>query len=238
MSALVEIADAAMVYGAGEATVHALRGVSLEVRRGELLMLMGPSGSGKTTLLQVAGALLAPSAGSVRVLGQDLQGLSQAARGAIRLRHFGFVFQSYNLFPTLTAQENVEVALDLRGTPPAARRRLARDALDAVGLADRAASHPAQLSGGQKQRVAIARALAGAPDIVLADEPTAALDSDSGKRIVALLVAIAAERGRGVVVVTHDPRIVDAADRIVRIEDGRIVHAGASPDRQEQDPTP
>jgi putative ABC transport system ATP-binding protein len=234
MTALVEVADAAMVYGSGEAAVHALRGVSLGIRRGELLMLMGPSGSGKTTLLQVAGALVAPTSGEVRVLGQPVQALPQAERGAIRLRHFGFVFQSYNLFPTLTAQENVEVALDLRATPVSTRRRLARDALDAVGLADRAGSYPAKLSGGQKQRVAIARALAGDPDIVLADEPTAALDSESGRRIVALLVAIAAERGRAVVVVTHDPRIVDAADRIVRIEDGRIVQRQDR--RQAQDP--
>ncbi len=236
MSALVEIADASMVYGAGEAAVHALRGVSLEIRRGELLMLMGPSGSGKTTLLQVAGALRAPSAGDVRVHGQSLHGMTQARRGAIRLRHFGFVFQSYNLFPTLTARENVEVALDLRATAPAARRLRAREALDAVGLADRASAYPAQLSGGQKQRVAIARALAGQPDIVLADEPTAALDSESGKRIVALLVAIAADHGRGVVVVTHDPRILDAADRIVRIEDGRIVHTESRSDRQDTTP--
>jgi putative ABC transport system ATP-binding protein len=234
VTALVEIAGASMVYGAGEAAVHALRGVSLEVRRGELLMLMGPSGSGKTTLLQVAGALLAPTAGEVRVLGEPVHGLAQAARGAVRLRHFGFVFQNYNLFPTLTAQENVEVALDLRGVAAGARRRLARDALDAVGLADRAGSHPAKLSGGQKQRVAIARALAGDPDIVLADEPTAALDSEAGRRIVALLVAIAADRGRGVVVVTHDPRIVNAADRLIRIEDGRIVRTETRQDRQER----
>ena len=234
MTALVEVADAAMVYGSGEAAVHALRGVSLGIRRGELLMLMGPSGSGKTTLLQVAGALVAPTSGEVRVLGQPVQALPQAERGAIRLRHFGFVFQSYNLFPTLTAQENVEVALDLRATPVSTRRRLARDALDAVGLADRAGSYPAKLSGGQKQRVAIARALAGDPDSVLADEPTAALDSESGRRIVALLVAIAAERGRAVVVVTHDPRIVDAADRIVRIEDGRIVGTETRRDSQDR----
>jgi putative ABC transport system ATP-binding protein len=236
MSALVEISGATMVYGTGEAAVNALRGVSLEIRRGELLMLMGPSGSGKTTLLQVAGALLAPTGGEVRVLGQTVHDLAQAARGAVRLRHFGFVFQSYNLFPTLTAQENVEVALDLRGRRPALRRRLAREALDAVGRADPAGREPAKLSGGQKQRVAIARALAGEPDILLADEPTAALDSESGKRIVALLVAIAADRGRGVVVVTHDPRIVDAADRIVRIEDGRIVHTETRQARQDQIP--
>ena len=184
----------------------------------------------------VAGALIAPTAGEVRILGQRIDGLTQSERGIVRLRHFGFVFQSYNLFPTLTAQENVEVALDLRGTPLAARRRIAREALDAVGLADRAGSYPAKLSGGQKQRVAIARALAGEPDIVLADEPTAALDSESGKRIVALLVAIAADRGRGVVVVTHDPRIVDAADRIVRIEDGRIVQTETRKASQERSP--
>ncbi len=234
MTALVEIADAAMGYGAGEAAVHALRGVSLGIRRGELLMLMGPSGSGKTTLLQVAGALVAPTAGEVRVLGQPVQALPQAERGAIRLRHFGFVFQSYALYPPLTAQEHVAVALDLRGTPVATRRRLARDALDSVGLAARAGHYPSELSGGQQQRVAIARALAGDPDIVLADEPTAALDSESGRRIVALLVAIAAERGRAVVVVTHDPRIVDAADRIVRIEDGRIVGTETRRDSQDR----
>ena len=236
MTALVEIADAAMMYGTGEAAVQALRGVSLDIRRGEMLMLMGPSGSGKTTLLQVAGALIAPTSGQVRILGRHVHDLTQSERGIVRLRHFGFVFQSYNLFPTLTAQENVEVALDLRGTPLGARRRIAREALDAVGLADRAGSYPAKLSGGQKQRVEIARALAGEPDIVLADEPTAALDSESGKRIVALLVAIAADRGRGVVVVTHDPRIVDAADRIVRIEDGRIVHTETRKASQERSP--
>jgi putative ABC transport system ATP-binding protein len=222
MTALVELRDVGMVYGAGEASVTALRAVSLDIRRGEILMLMGPSGSGKTTLLQIAGALLVPTQGEVRLMGQAIHGLSQEKRGRLRLAHFGFVFQSYNLFPTLTARQNVELALDLRGTRASDRIEAALAALARVGLADRADHYPAQLSGGQKQRVAIARALAGAPDIVFADEPTAALDSESGKRVVALLHDLAKAQNRAVVVVTHDPRIVDAADRIVHIEDGRI----------------
>ncbi len=222
MRALVEIDGARMVYGTGEAAVHALKGVSLAVRAGEILMLMGPSGSGKTTLLQVAGALLSPTAGTVRLAGERVDGLSQEELGRRRLRHFGFVFQHYNLFPALTAAENVAIALDLKGVPAAGRRAAALAALDRVGLADRAGHFPAQLSGGQKQRVAIARALAGEPDAILADEPTAALDSASGKRVVDLLHDLAKAQGRAVVLVTHDPRIVDAADRIVRIEDGLI----------------
>jgi putative ABC transport system ATP-binding protein len=222
VTALVEIDGARMVYGTGEAAVHALKGVSLAVRAGEILMLMGPSGSGKTTLLQIAGALLSPSAGTVRLAGERVDGLSQEELGRRRLRHFGFVFQHYNLFPALTAAENVAIALDLKGVPAAGRRAAALSALDRVGLADRAGHFPAQLSGGQKQRVAIARALAGKPDAILADEPTAALDSASGKRVVDLLHDLAKAQGRAVVLVTHDPRIVDAADRIVRIEDGLI----------------
>jgi putative ABC transport system ATP-binding protein len=222
MSVVLELRDVGMTYGAGEAAVVALRHASLEIRRGEILMLMGPSGSGKTTLLQIAGALLAPTQGEVRLMGKPIQGLSQEKRGALRLAHFGFVFQSYNLFPTLTARQNVELALDLRGTSSADRIAAAEAALARVGLADRAGHYPAQLSGGQKQRVAIARALAGSPDVVFADEPTAALDSESGKRVVALLHDLAKVLNRAVVVVTHDPRIVDAADRIVHIEDGRI----------------
>lgn len=222
MSVLLELRDVGMTYGAGEAAVAALRGASLEIRRGEILMLMGPSGSGKTTLLQIAGALLAPTSGEVRFMGRAIQGLSQEKRGALRLAHFGFVFQSYNLFPTLTARQNVELALDLRGTASSDRIEAALTALARVGLADRAGHYPAQLSGGQKQRVAIARALAGSPEIVFADEPTAALDSESGKRVVSLLHDLAKAQDRAVVVVTHDPRIVDAADRIVHIEDGRI----------------
>jgi putative ABC transport system ATP-binding protein len=222
MSVLVELRDVGMTYGAGEAAVVALREASLDVRRGEILMLMGPSGSGKTTLLQIAGALLAPTRGEVRLMGKPVQNLSQEKRGRLRLAHFGFVFQSYNLFPTLTARQNVELALDLRGTASADRIAAAEAALARVGLADRAGHYPAQLSGGQKQRVAIARALAGSPDVVFADEPTAALDSESGKRVVSLLHDLAKAQSRAVVVVTHDPRIVDAADRIVHIEDGRI----------------
>lgn len=226
MTALVEIADAAMMYGTGEAAVQALRGVSLDIRRGEMLMLMGPSGSGKTTLLQVAGALIAPTAGEVRILGQRIDGLTQSERGVVRLRHFGFVFQNYNLFPTLTAQENVEVALDLRGTPLAARRRIAREALDAVGLADRAGSYPAKLSGGQKQRVAIARALAMEPPVILADEPTGNLDSMSSTEIMRIIRSLNTDRGITTILVTHEPDIAAQAKRLVKFKDGRIVYDG------------
>lgn len=222
MSAILELRGVGMTYGAGEAAVVALRDASLDIRRGEILMLMGPSGSGKTTLLQIAGALLVPTQGDVRLKGESLRGLSQEKRGALRLAHFGFVFQSYNLFPTLTARQNVELALDLRGTAASDRIDAADAALARVGLSERANHYPAQLSGGQKQRVAIARALAGSPEIVFADEPTAALDSEAGKRVAALLHDLARVLNRAVVVVTHDPRIVDAADRIVHIEDGRI----------------
>jgi putative ABC transport system ATP-binding protein len=215
-------------YGAGETTVRALRGVSLEVRKGELLLLMGPSGSGKTTLLQVLGCLLQPTAGRVWLRDRDLTRIGNDARGRMRLRHFGFVFQAYNLFPTLTATENVAVALDLQDLEKRAAAERARELLSLVGLADRAAAYPAQLSGGQKQRVAIARALAADPELILADEPTAALDSASGARVVELFRELADRQGRAVVIVTHDPRILSAGDRIITLEDGRIVEADAA----------
>jgi putative ABC transport system ATP-binding protein len=210
-------------YGSGETTFRALKGVSLEVRRGELLLLMGPSGSGKTTLLQVLGGLLQPTAGELWLRERDLARAGADERGRLRRRHFGFVFQAYNLFPTLTATENVAVALDLQGLGKRAATARARELLVSVGLEGRLDAYPAQLSGGQKQRVAIARALAVDPDVVLADEPTAALDSTSGARVVELFRELADQQGRAVVVVTHDPRILSAGDRIITLEDGRVV---------------
>ena len=210
-------------YGSGETTFRALKDVSLEVRRGELLLLMGPSGSGKTTLLQVLGCLLQPTAGELWFRGRDLERAGADERGKLRLKHFGFVFQAYNLFPTLTATENVAVALDLHGLGRRAATARARELLVSVGLDGRLDAYPAQLSGGQKQRVAIARALAADPDVVLADEPTAALDSTSGARVVELLRALADREGRAVVIVTHDPRILSAGDRIITLDDGRVV---------------
>jgi putative ABC transport system ATP-binding protein len=180
---------------------------------------MGPSGSGKTTLLMVMGCLLSPTRGRVSVEGNDVQGLSDRALSRLRLQRIGFVFQSYNLFPALKAVENIRVALELK-------RRDVREAealLDRVGLTARAGAFPAELSGGEKQRVAIARALAGDPGIILADEPTAALDSTNGRLIVSLLRDLAVDQDRAVVIVTHDSRVADAAHRVVRLEDGRVV---------------
>ncbi len=209
-------------YGDGPTAVHALRGVDLDVEAGQVLLMMGPSGSGKTTLLSILGGILRASSGSVRIAGREIVGLPERALPEIRLRHIGFVFQGFNLFPALTAVENVALALDLRGVRGREAARRATEALDVVGLADRAHHRPADLSGGQKQRVAIARALVGRPDIVLADEPTAALDHVSGALVLDLLRRVASDEGRAVVLVTHDPRTLAYADRIVHIEDGRL----------------
>lgn len=207
-----------VTYGEGETAVHALDGVDLQVGAGEMLALMGPSGSGKTTLLMVLGGLLEPSTGRVRVDGLDLGPMTERERARLRLDRMGFVFQSYNLFPALTALENVQLALELKGGP----LRTAETLLRQVGLGSRLHGYPAQLSGGEKQRVAIARALAGDPGVLLADEPTAALDSAHGQAVVQLLREIAHAQGRALVMVTHDPRVSRQADRVVTIEDGRI----------------
>jgi len=216
----------AKTFRLGKVEVPALGGVDMTVGAGEVVLLMGPSGSGKTTLLSILGCILSPSAGSVAVLGRDTAGLPEAELARVRLAHFGFIFQGYNLFPTLTAEENVRVALDLRGVKGTDAVERSRQALDAVGLGDKFRMLPRDLSGGQKQRVAIARALVAEPDILLADEPTAALDSETGKAVIAILRELAVTHGRSVVIVTHDPRIAAFADRVIRIEDGRIVGQG------------
>ncbi len=225
----VTVEELGLVYGAGATAVQALTGVALTVRRGEMLALMGPSGSGKTTLLMVMGCLLRPTAGRVRILGRDIGGLDQAAMAAMRLAHVGFVFQSYNLFPALTAVETIRLALELKGWSSATAGEEAVRLLAEVGLADKQHSIPAQLSGGQKQRVAIARALAGAPELILGDEPTAALDWQTGQGIILLLRGLARQDRCAVVVVTHDPRVAELADRIVTIDDGRICNPERMP---------
>lgn len=211
-----------LTYGAGPTAFTALRGVDLAIDSGRMALLLGPSGSGKTTLLQVMGCLLRASGGRVRVLGADVGGLSLDAMTALRLGHFGFVFQHYNLFPSLKAWENVAIAMDLKGAAPAGFRQAACALLARLGLDDRLDAYPAQLSGGQKQRVAIARAIAGKPAVILADEPTAALDGKTGQGVAAVLRDLAHELGTAVVVVSHDPRMLPFADRVLTLEDGII----------------
>lgn len=222
METAIRVRSVAKTYAEGAARVSALEGVDLDAYKGEVLLLMGPSGSGKTTLLSIMGCILRSSAGSVQIAGTDITRLSERELPRVRLRHVGFVFQAFNLFPTLTAEENVELALELKGIRGGPARKEARDLLARVHLADKCSAYPADLSGGQKQRVALARALAGKPEILLADEPTAALDSHTGRSVLELLCELAHEQNRAVVIVTHDSRIVDLGDRLVHLEDGRI----------------
>jgi putative ABC transport system ATP-binding protein len=209
--------------GEGAAQVQALKGVSLSITGGELTLLMGPSGSGKTTLLSILGCMLSPSEGTIQIGGKLTNGLASEQLAKLRRDHIGFVFQSYHLFPTLTAADNVRLVLDVRGETAETAVDKAKAALATVGLAHKVNSYPRELSGGEQQRVAIARAIVGNASAILADEPTAALDSENGRAIMGVLASIAADPARGVLVVTHDPRIIPFAHRIVRIEDGRIV---------------
>jgi putative ABC transport system ATP-binding protein len=209
--------------GEGAGLVHALKGVSLSLRAGELTLLMGPSGSGKTTLLSILGCILAPTSGNIRIAGTDTEGLGPEALAEVRRKHMGFVFQTYNLFPTLSAEENVRLALDVRGRKGRLATDQARETLTKVGLSHKFRSYPSNMSGGEQQRVAVARALASQPSLLLADEPTAALDSENGQAVMALLAEIAKDKSRAVLAVTHDHRTLPYADRILRIEDGLIV---------------
>lgn len=222
MDAAVSVHNLTKNYSDGHAGTPALAGVDLAVNRGEFVLLMGPSGSGKTTLLSIMGCILRPSAGEVILEGKNVTRMDERSLPAVRLKHIGFVFQGFNLFPTLTAGENVELALKLKGIESKAGKKEARRLLELVQLGEKYDAFPSDLSGGQKQRVAIARAIAGSPEIILADEPTAALDSHVGRAVVEMLSELAHKQNRAVVVVTHDNRIVDYADRIVRIEDGRV----------------
>jgi putative ABC transport system ATP-binding protein len=220
---VIEAVDVVKLLGKGAGQVQALRGVSLAVKGGELTLLMGPSGSGKTTLLSVLGCMMTPTQGTVRVAGRSTEGAGAEELAKLRRENVGFVFQSYHLFPTLTAVDNVRLALDVRGENSARAMAKANEALVRVGLSHKIGSYPLELSGGEQQRVAIARAIVGNASAVFADEPTAALDSETGTAIMTLLAEVAKDRSRGVLVVTHDPRILRFADRVVRIEDGRIV---------------
>ena len=213
-------------YGTGAMRRQVLQGVALTIQPGEVVLLTGPSGCGKTTLLTLVGALRSVQEGSVRVFGQELHGAGRDLRQQLR-RSIGMIFQGHNLLRCLTAEQNVQMGSDLlEGLSYRARRDQAREWLRAVGLGDQLGKLPHDLSGGQKQRVAIARALAARPRLLLADEPTAALDSRTGREVVELLQALARDQGCGVLMVTHDPRILDVADRLVRMEDGRLTQDG------------
>ncbi|HEY2429428.1 MAG TPA: ABC transporter ATP-binding protein [Acidimicrobiales bacterium] len=219
---VLEMRDVSKVYGDGPAEVHALRDVSLIVGEGELVAVMGPSGSGKSTLLTIAGTLEEPTTGEVLVGGTAVSGMSRNDRARLRRRSIGYVFQDFNLLAGLTAAENVSLPLELDGVPGRAARESGLRALDELGLSERAGSFPDQLSGGERQRVAIARAVVGDRRLLLADEPSGALDSANGDAVMRLIRA-ACQRGVAGVVVTHDAQLASWADRVVFLRDGRVV---------------
>ena len=221
-SAAVDLRELSHFYGSGTMRRQVLQGVNLTVAAGEVVLLTGPSGCGKTTLLTLVGALRSVQEGSVEVLGQQLAGASRRDRQRLR-RSIGMIFQGHNLLRCLTAEQNVQMGADLlQGLSYRARRDRSREWLRAVGLSDHLSKLPHDLSGGQKQRVSIARALAARPQLLLADEPTASLDSRTGREVVELLKGLAKDHGCGVLMVTHDPRILDVADRLVQMEDGQL----------------
>ena len=220
----VEVIGLTKVYGSGNTEVVAMKDVSLRVARGEVIALLGPSGAGKSTLLTAIGLINPPTAGRIDIGGEWVMDADQAKveLRAFRRRHLGFVFQKANLIPFLNAVENVQVALEISATLPRAARKRALELLDYLGVADRANNLPDALSGGQQQRVAVARALANEPSLILADEPTAALDSHRGRQVMELFRKVAHERVSAVIVVTHDQRSLDVFDRTYEMEDGRL----------------
>ena len=226
--AIVEARGLTKTYVQGTVEVPALRGLDLKVRRGQFAVLAGSSGSGKTTLLNLIGALDRPTDGSVHVDGRDLSRMSSRELARMRLHRLGFVFQAYNLVPVLTAYENAEYVLLLQGVPAEERRRKVGELLRAVGLEGMEHRRPTELSGGQQQRVAVARAIAAEPALVLADEPTANLDSKTGTELVQMMRRLNQERGVTFLFSSHDPKVIDHADRVIQLEDGRIVSDSAS----------
>jgi putative ABC transport system ATP-binding protein len=224
---ILELRDVSRIFRQGPNTIRAVDSLDLRIDVGEFLVIAGPSGSGKTTLLQLLGALDRPTAGEITFEGRSLGALGDADLTELRLRTIGFVFQQFNLIPTVTARQNVEIALAPTGLETGDRRAAADSRLAVVGLGHRSDHLPAQLSGGEQQRVAIARALANDPDVLLADEPTGNLDSATGAEIIALLRSLSEERGQTVVVITHDPAIAAQAPRVVRMQDGRLLEPAA-----------
>ena len=220
--AIVELRQVEKVYDAGSVPVHALKRISLNVEPGEFTAVVGPSGSGKTTLLNVIGGLDRPTSGTVLLDGIDLATCTRGDLIDFRLHHIGFVFQAYNLIPVLTAEENVEFVMLLQGRPKAERRKTVRDLLHAVGLEEKMSNRVSELSGGQQQRVAVARALASGPSYVLADEPTANLDTDAATTLLNIMENLNRERRTTFVFSTHDPRVVERARRVIRLVDGQV----------------
>lgn len=219
---VVKIDNAVRIYKVGTVETQALRGVNLNIENGEFTALVGPSGSGKTTLLQLIGCLDQPTSGSVWIDGQDVTRLNRNQRADMRRGHIGFIFQFFALIPTLTAYENVEMPLLLNGHSPKERRDRVMDLLKAVDLVDRAKNRPDQLSGGQQQRIAIARALAPKPALILADEPTANLDTENGKQVMEIMQKLNKETGVTFVFATHDPRVIKYARRVITLRDGQV----------------
>ncbi len=220
---LLDLKGITKEYKLGKTIVRALRGLDLNIEEGEIIAIMGPSGSGKSTLMHILGALDTPTGGTAILDGQDLQQLKERQLVTLRGKRIGFVFQTFNLIQTLSAQQNVELPMIFQGIRKGERARRAKELLSKVGLADRVRHRPNELSGGERQRVAIARALANDPEIILADEPTGNLDSESGAPILALLKKLSTDDGRTVIIVTHDPDATAIADRIVRLRDGCVV---------------
>lgn len=219
---LLEAKNITKTFGRGHVQVRAVDSANLSLAAGELTLLMGPSGSGKTTLLSILGCMLTPSKGTLSVCGDSAEKAGPEQLAEIRRSHIGFIFQSYHLFPTLTAAENIQLALDIRGESGREAETRSLKLLEKVGLARRAAAFPRELSGGEQQRVAIARAVIANPSVILADEPTAALDANNGRSIMSILHELAKERDSAVLVVSHDSRAVPFADKIIYIEDGAL----------------
>ncbi|MCD6164887.1 MAG: ABC transporter ATP-binding protein [Candidatus Odinarchaeota archaeon] len=227
---VVETIDLCKVYRMGLTEIHALKNVNLKVYRGEMVAVVGPSGSGKTTLLNLIGTLDKPTSGKIYIDGEDITTKSEKELTLLRRRKIGFVFQFYNLIPVLTAYENVELPLLISGVPKKEREERVRRLLEMVGLEDRMNHRPDELSGGEQQRVAIARALVNNPSIILADEPTGDLDTETGLMVVQLMRKLAKEEDSTVIMVTHDPQISEIADRIIYLRDGRIIGEHKSDD--------
>jgi putative ABC transport system ATP-binding protein len=228
MTPVLEMREVSKVYGSGPAEVHALAGVNLSVGAGEMVAIMGPSGSGKSTLLTIAGSLEQPTSGTVLVEGSPLSGMSRSDQARMRRRHVGYVFQDFNLLPGLTAAENIALPLELDGTKAKVAAASARRALQQVGLADQAGRYPDELSGGQRQRVAIARALVGERRLLLADEPSGALDTRTGEAVIRLL-RTACKEGAAAVLATHDAQLAAWADRVVFVRDGVAIDQTTPP---------